>query len=253
MRVDVTFLPAPHVDDRTCLVVDVLRATSTVAVLLARGIEAIYVAPTVEVALSRRAQLQRRLGRDVGLLGERGGLRPDGFDLGNSPRELTTASLPWREVVLATSNGTPALLACARAPLTLAAAPLNANAVTAAAVAPGRDVLIVCAGTAGRYAEDDALAAGLLVQRLAAAGAEPEPGARIPLADYERASADLAGALRATRHGDRLVRMGFDRDVELCAEADRFDVAGRLHAEPEGDGGEFVLRPLAAKTETAER
>ena len=135
---------------------------------------------------------------------------------------------------MATTNGTPALLACAQAPLALAAAPLNAAAVVRAAIEAGHDVLVVCAGEVGRHSDDDALASGLLVHRLIAAGAEPGAEARRALALHEPVRDGLAAALRATRHGQRLVELGFAHDLDFCATVDRFDVAGALMQEDAG-------------------
>ncbi len=245
MRVDVSFLPPERPPtEQTCLVVDVLRATSSIVVLLGRGIEGVHPVASVPEGRTRRDALQRELGAEVALCGEQSALPPDGYDFGNSPSELAAVPLRWREVVMATTNGTPALLACAKAPLALAAAPLNAAAVVRAAMEAGHDVLVVCAGEAGRHSDDDALAAGLLVDRLIAAGAEPGEEARRALALHEPVRDDLAAALRATRHGQRLVELGFAHDLDFCATVDRFDVAGALTREDAG----FVLRPIRAST-----
>ncbi|MDA0352229.1 MAG: 2-phosphosulfolactate phosphatase [Chloroflexi bacterium] len=242
MRVDVAIVPpteAPR--DQTCLVVDVLRATSVLAVLLERGIEAIYPTATIEDGLALRATLVAE-GNRVFLLGERDSLPPAGFDAGNSPTALERAELRGLIAVQATSNGTPALLACVGAPLVMPAAVLNAAAVTDAAIAADRDVLIVCAGLRGGFGEDDVLAAGLLANRLVAAGATPGgPEARDALARYAVARADLAAAFRLTEHGAITVERGFDDDIVLCATADRYHGVAALGEE----AGRPVLRPIA--------
>ena len=246
MRVDVSFVPPDRPPtEQTCLVVDVLRATSSIVALLGRGIGGVHPVASVTEGRTRRDALQRELGTEVALCGEQNALPPDGYDFGNSPSELAAVPLRWREVVMATTNGTPALLACASAPLTLAAAPLNAAAVTRAAIEAGHDVLVVCAGEGGRRSDDDALAAGLLVERLIAAGAEPGQEARRARALHEPVRDQLAAALRATRHGERLAELGFAHDLEFCATVDRFDVAGALRREDAG----FVLRPIRVSTE----
>jgi len=239
MRVDVA--PVPPADtprDRTCLVVDVLRATSVLAVLFGRGVRALYPVGSVEEARALREELAAE--GAVLLCGEVGGLPPDGFDFGNSPGEFASlAALPAERAVVATSNGTPALLACAGAPLTLAAAPLNASAAVALALEAGRDVLVVCSGLRREPAEDDLLAAGLLVARFVELGAEPEAEAEQALERYRAAADDLAAGLRASEHGKSLVALGFDHDIDFCAEPDRYDVAGALGIE----AGRPVLRP----------
>lgn len=246
MRVTVSPLPpAPGgvpLAGRSCLVVDVLRATSSIAMLLDAGFEAIYPAGSIAEGRARRDQLEARLGRRVLLCGEERALPPQGYDRGNSPSELRSvreAEPALREAVIATSNGTKALLACRDAALVVAAAPLNASAATALALAAGNDVLVVCSGTDGRRSRDDELAAGLLVQRLVAAGARPEGEAGLFLERYEAVADDLAAAFRETRHGRLLIELGFAVDIALCTTADRVDRAGVLGVED----GLPVLRP----------
>lgn len=241
MHVDVSFTaPTEPPGDRTCLVIDVLRATSVMAVLLARGVRAIYPAPSIEAGRQRLAALTDHLERnEVILCGEEHALPPEGYDYGNSPREFERVPLPAHAVV-ATTNGTPALLACLSAPLIMAAAPLNASAVLARAVEAGHDVLVVCAGLRGEYADDDTTAAGLFVDRLIEAGYAPTPNAERAHALYAAARNDLATALRASEHGQRLVALDFDSDIDLCATIDRYDVAGALAMEY----GIPVIRPL---------
>ncbi len=230
MRVDVALTPpAESPGERTCLVVDVLRATSVMAVLLGRGVRTIYPAGSIAEGRERAAQLAERLGGRgrVALCGEVDALPPDGYDYGNSPGEFQRVALP-ADVVVATTNGTPALLACAEAPLVMPAAPLNASAVLHRTLQAERNVLVVSAGLRGGYAEDDTMACGLLVQRLVAEGAVPGDEARHALELYEGAQGNLAEAFRATEHGRRLVELGFESDLELCASVDRYETAGAL-------------------------
>lgn len=240
MRVDVVLLPpAAPPRSQTCLVVDVLRATSVMAVLAARGVRSIWPARSIEAGRERRAALEGIEG-GVMLCGEREALPPEGYDFGNSPLEFAALDrLPAAHAVIATSNGTAALAACAAAPLTMAAAILNAGAATRLALDAGRDVLVVCAGSGGEPSDDDTLAAGLIAERLTLGGAVPGDEARRAIEQFEAARYDLAGALRATPHGRRLVELGFEGDLELCASVDRYPAVAVLHREAGGD----VLRP----------
>lgn len=242
MRVDVAIVPpAEPPRDQTCLVVDVLRATSVLAVLLDRGMQQIYPTASIEDGLALRAELAAD-GSEVFLLGERGGLPPEGFDAGNSPTALEIAALSTTVAVQATSNGTPALLACVGAPLVMPAAVLNAAAATNSAIEAGHDVLIVCAGLRGGFGEDDVLAAGLLANRLVTAGATPGPEAEDALHRYAVARDDLAEAFRQTEHGAITVRLGFDDDIVLCATADKYRTVAVLGEH----NGRPVLRPMLA-------
>lgn len=239
-RVDVALAPRfAEPDGRTCLVIDVLRATSVIAVLLGRGTQAIYPAATVEEGLALRAQLAIE-GVAAALCGERDALPPEGFDFGNSPGTFSRLDRVPDAAVVATTNGTPALLACAQAPLAMTAAPLHVSAVVRAAIDAGRDVLIVCSGLRREPAEDDTLAAGLFVERLVRAGASAGTEALFALERFEQARTDLAAGLAATEHGQRLVALGFADDVALCASLDRFTVAGALGMH----SGRPVLRPI---------
>lgn len=240
MRVDLAILPPAESPTReTCLVVDVLRATSVMAVLFGRGLDAVYPAATIEDGRELRARLSRD-GAAPMLCGEVDALPPEGYDFGNSPGEfMRMATVPASRAVVATTNGTPALVRCAQAPLVIAAAPLNAGAATRLALAAGHDVLVVCAGTGGQPSEDDRLAGGMLVSRLVDAGAETTLDAAAALADFRAVATRFAAALRDTGHGRRLVALGFDSDIELCAQRDRYERAGTLRFED----GVAVLRP----------
>ncbi len=239
-RVDVALVPSfAEPAGRTCLVVDVLRATSAIAVLLGRGTRAIYPAATVEEGLTLRERL-RVEGIEAALCGERDALPPSGYDYGNSPGAFIALDRVPEAAVVATTNGTPALLACASAPLAMTAAPLQMDAVVRAAVEAGHDVLLVCSGLRREPAEDDTLAAGLFVERFVRLGASPGTEALFALERYEEARDDLAGALARTEHGQRLVDLGFGDDIVLCGTLDRYSVAGSLGTE----GGRAVLRPV---------
>lgn len=244
-------MPVRHIDvalapsfaepaGRTCLVVDVLRATSAIAVLLGRGARAIYPAATVEEGLALRQRL-RAEGIEAALCGERDALPPPGFDFGNSPGVFAALPSVPAIAVVATTNGTPALLACATAPLAMTAAPLQAAAVVRAAMKADRDVLVICSGLRREPAEDDTLAAGLFVERLVRLGAAPGPEAFFALERYEAARGDLPAGLARTEHGRRLIDLGFSDDIALCGSLDQYRVAGVLGVED----GRPVLRPAS--------
>ena len=242
MRVDFAVLPPARVSPEvTCLVVDVLRATSLLAVVFGRGALAVWPTATIDDGRRLRDALRAEPGHEgLLLLGEENALPPLGYDYGNSPLELERVAPPPREAVHATTNGTPALLACREAALVLPAAPLNASATVRVAVEAGHDVLVVASGLYGKPAADDTLACGMLIAYLAGAGAEPGDEALFALEQYEQASGHFAEVLRETEHGQRLVTLGFGEDVDRCATADAYDVAATLRIE----AGRPVLRPL---------
>ena len=170
MRVHVAFTPGEVTSAPVGIVVDVLRATSTIAQALASGYERVYCCREVEEAQALRDELGEGL-----LGGERDAVRIEGFDVGASPREfLGEPRAP--AVIFSTTNGTRAILETAsRADEVLLGSLLNLDAVAGAARERGEDVVIVCAGFQGEFALDDAYCAGRIVQLL---GAEPSDAAK---------------------------------------------------------------------------
>lgn len=248
MRLDVVSIPSRWAGPsrEVCIVVDVLRASSTAVAMLAAGAEAILVAAGVDEA--------RRLARDLPghlLCGERGGLPPPGFDYGNSPREFAALDLKGRRAILCTSNGTAAIGACAEAPLVLVGALLNAAAVGRAAVrearARGLDIAIVCAGDDGgpSVGPEDLLGAGAIVDavcRQRRTAVEPTDGAGAALDLYRAWRGREESAFRATPHGRELIALGLGEDVAFCARRDTYRVVPSLAKDEEG---RLVLKPLS--------
>lgn len=235
MRLDAVLVPAELRPDRlrgrVAVVIDALRATTTVAVALAAGVRAVW--PVASVAAARA--LARRLGArvPVWLAGERGGLPPPGFDLGNAPAQLAAAGprLAGRTLVLTTTNGTLALERAwgAGARPVYAAAFVNAGAtaaVLAEHLAAGREAVLVCAGSRGRLALEDVLAAGLLAEGVAARvpGLRLTDAARLARTAWLAARREWPAALAGTDHARQLIALGFAADVQLAAQVDRYPV-----------------------------
>lgn len=149
----------------SALVIDVLRASTSMITALGNGAAEVIPVVTVEEAHARRAGL----GGTTLLAGERGGDPPEGFDLGNSPLEFTRERVAGRSVVMTTSNGTKALVAARPATRTGVAAFINASAAVAWAQARGTNVVLICSGEIGTLSLEDQACAGLLAARLAEA------------------------------------------------------------------------------------
>jgi 2-phosphosulfolactate phosphatase len=214
VRVDVAFSPAEIVSAPTGIVVDVLRATSTIAQALASGYERVYCCAEIDEARALRAELGEGL-----LGGERSAVRIEGFDVGASPREFLGE--PRAEaVIFSTTNGTRAILAAAgRCDRVYLASLLNLNAVAGAARERGEDVAVLCAGFQGSFALDDAYCAGRIVELL--------DGDR---RDAAKAAAIIAGAF-PDAHTALLARTygppGLEDDIAFCAQEDVLDVVPR--------------------------
>lgn len=222
MKIDVRFsvegLGDAELSGATAVVIDVLRATTTMVQALASGAKAIYPTASTEEAV----KLLQSIGRDDTLLcGERRTKRIEGYHLGNSPSEFTAEVVEGKRLIMNTTNGTRAFLAAESADRVLAAAFNNLGAVTVA-VAGVERLVVACAGRSGAFALEDTLCAGHLIRRLRAAGTEP-----LILTDGAIAAEALADAfpvgetLAATAAGRDLAEAGLVDDVADCA---RFDV-----------------------------
>jgi 2-phosphosulfolactate phosphatase len=211
MRVHVAFTPDEVLEAPVAVVVDVLRATSTIAQALASGYRRVYCCRDVEDALRLREQLGEGL-----LGGERSAVKIEGFDLGASPREVLEPR--GETLIYSTTNGTRAVLAAAEAcGEVLLGSLLNLGAV---AEAVREDCVIVCAGFQGQFALDDAYCAGRIVELL-----------RGEVTDAAKASAVLARSF-PTAHEALLARTygppGLEEDIRFCAQEDVVNVVPRL-------------------------
>lgn len=233
MKLDVLITPGElmpgDVSRRTVVMVDVLRASSTIVEALAAGARALYPVAEVEEAL----KLANTLGREEVLLcGERKSLAIDGFDLGNSPGDFTPERVAGKMIVMSTTNGTPALMAAPGARV-IVASWLNLGAVADDLHRSGAEPVFVCAGREGRFALEDAVCAGTIAARLIeAAGEEVEwemnDGAMAALAMAERYP-DPDELFRLTAAGKQIVEAGLREDLAFCALTDRHDVVPVLH------------------------
>jgi 2-phosphosulfolactate phosphatase len=212
------------------VVIDVLRATTTVIHALAAG--CVAVRPVAEIEDARNLADSMRAGR-VLLGGERGGKPLDGFDLGNSPREYTAKRCRNATLVLTTTNGTRALLRAAEAERTLVAGFVNFSAICEQLRQDSRPVHIVCAGTDGAVTLEDTLLAGAFVDYLCDAGeVRLNDGARLAWDCYETHGRVLLGALEISQGGANLRELGYDDDIRAAAQIDQFALAPELRRDP---------------------
>lgn len=231
MRIDVALTPADlaglGVAGRTVFVIDILRATTTICAALVNGARSCIPVGSIEEAMRLVQTLERR---EVLLTGERHAVRIEGFDLGNSPHEMTESTVRGKTVVMTTTNGTRALLATTGAAAVYLAAGVNlgvAGAQAAQSLAERDDLLLVCSGRGGDFSLDDAYAAGRLLQ-LALGRQRPRPGlndaAQVCLDLARRYGTNWLRPLLTARAGRELVRLGFREDVTLAAQEDRYPV-----------------------------
>ncbi len=216
--------------DSVAVVIDVLRATTTIIQALAAGCIAVW--PVAEVEEARRLADGIRAGR-VLLGGERDGVPLPGFDLGNSPSEYTCSRCKGTTLVLTTTNGTRALLLAAPAARTLVAGFVNYSAVCEQLAEEKRPIDIICAGYQGEVALDDALLAGALVEYLCEHQAVVlNDAARLAWDCFEHHGRVLDGALEISAGGVHLRSLGYDEDIRAAARVDQFALVPELRRDP---------------------
>ncbi|MDQ3670315.1 MAG: 2-phosphosulfolactate phosphatase [Actinomycetota bacterium] len=207
MRVHVAFTPAEAAEAPTGIVVDVLRATSTIVQALSSGYSRVLSCSEVEEARA----LRKSEGKGV-LAGERLCVKVPGFDFGNSPREFLSASDDT--LILSTTNGTRALVtAASRCDRVFVGSLLSLEAVVRAAQEEGEDVAICCAGVEGEFALDDAYCAGRIVELLNGDSTDAADAA-VRLAN---SFPDAEAGLRASQSARNLEEAGLDEDIRWCA------------------------------------
>ena len=243
-NLEVLFTPAEFatldrrdLSQTTCVVFDILRATTTMVTALANGAKAIIPVAEISEALAIRQRQPAVL-----LAGERDGLRiraaqtgSTDFDLGNSPREFTPERVAGRTVVMTTTNGTRALRACAKARSVLIGSFLNLSATAKwiQRLEPP-DLLIVCSGTVDQSAYEDVLAAGAFCDGIWAgySAGKVADSAQIARQIYQLAQNDLLGAMRLSRNGRRLSAIPeLAGDVPICVQRDTTDLVAELSQE----------------------
>ena len=204
------------------LVVDVIRATTTATALFGSGLETLVLAESRETALDLQQKGEL-------LIGEVGGLRPEGFDFGNSPLEVRSGTFSGRTAVLTTSNGTRTAHLAARSSNKVLLACLN-NATAAcrlAAELADKEIAILCAGNAGQASLDDIYTAGALAAQLIRLGLTPKgDGVESALKLYHANPDPLSLLTCADRYLEH-IGLGDDLgdDIAACAQV---DVSGKV-------------------------
>ena len=234
--INVHFLPE-LVDDgqltgKSAVVIDVLRATTTIAYAIAAG--ATCVIPCLDVDEAR--ELYSRLGESAVLGGERGGNRIEGFHFGNSPVEYTAATVGGKTLIFTTTNGTRAMKTAQSAGRVVLAAFVNLSAVCDH-LASETAIEIVCAGTNRQITREDVLLAGAIAEQLLRERTEAtlNDQATIAIESWTRFTRELAEnkvplheTLRNSFGARNLIEIGLERDIEIAAQLDNLEVVPEL-------------------------
>ncbi|MHB1375997.1 MAG: 2-phosphosulfolactate phosphatase [Candidatus Humimicrobiaceae bacterium] len=211
-----------------CGVIDVIRATTTISVMLARGAGEVVIAKN-----KSQAFLLKKIFKNYLLCGEEGGIPPNGFDFGNSPLEYSSMNLDGIGIILKTTNGTKSFFKTINSKSSFALSLVNisytCDAVIYEAERTGADILLVCSGEKGKIAYDDAYAAGIAVKIL------QEKRNNIILSDSAlivlnnaKVETDVSEALRKSTSYRSMLRAGLGDDLKICALTDLYEVTGRL-------------------------
>lgn len=214
MRLDVAFTPADAVPAQVGIVVDVMRATSSITQALASGYARVLCARGVDEARAAQEQLGEGL-----LGGERDAVRIEGFDVGASPREFREGH--GETLILSTTNGTRAIVNAAEScEHVLIGSLLNLSAVAAEAKRLKGDVVVLCAGFKESFAVDDAYCAGRILERLDGERTDAAVAADV----IARAYPNAIDGINARTYGPP----GLEQDIEWVSQVDLLEVVPRF-------------------------
>jgi 2-phosphosulfolactate phosphatase len=206
---------------KTVIVVDVLRATSSIITALVNGCSGII--PVGTVCQARNLQSEGDL-----LGGERFCKKIAGFDLGNSPIEYQQADIEGKRIIMTTTNGIRAIQKSHKADHILAGALINASSCANADNELNRDIVIICAGTQDEFSLEDGLGAGLIINELI----NIHPDKTVELNDFGIAMHSsyihfrehLQAAILDCSNGKKLKKLGFEEDIILCTHVNLFSL-----------------------------
>lgn len=228
MHADLFLIPEPVGETRlagkTVVVIDVLRASTTICQALKSGARAVI--PVV--GSGEAAEMRSKIGVESTILGgERGGIKIDGFDLGNSPFEYTEDKVNGKTVIFTTSNGTKGYNRAGASKLIITGALVNISAVVQRVAQAEQDLAILCSGQDGDFSIEDTLCGGMLLHKLAAEAKlelELNDAATLALLLYRSNSRALQKTIARGEHGRHLVKLGFEKDVTMAGEIDSLPV-----------------------------
>jgi 2-phosphosulfolactate phosphatase len=230
VRIDVVFggaaLASSDVSGRVVAVIDVLRASTSIATALNNGAKAVIPLESSDEVVTRSKALERS---DVRLAGERKMLAVPGFDLGNSPREFTRAAVEGKTILMTTTNGTPAITNAQGARDVVIASYVNYTAVLTmlrTALRGGTDITLVCAGRERQFALEDAGCAGRFATNVSKrlTGVSLNDAAQACALIDKRYGEQVLKLFEASEHGRALRDAGFGDDLAACAAIDAHPV-----------------------------
>jgi len=235
MHIEIALTPASvtplRLKGRQAVIIDVLRCTTSMLTALANGARGVI--PTRGV--TEATELRTKLGASTARMGgERGGMRIENFDLGNSPSEYTRDAVGGRMVVMFTTNGTPPFVNLRFDGPVWIGAFLNLAALARKIGASGQDTLIICAGNDGDFSIEDTLCAGALLRGIET-GIGGEVGAndaaRVAGTLYDSHKTHLLETVRAGEHARKLTKLGYGGDIDYAMRRDTLALTPRLNSD----------------------
>ena len=234
MRIEVFFSPA-SVDElsmrgRNVVIIDVLRASTTICTALRNGAREIIPTPDTESA----TKISANLSADSRLLGgERQGKKIDGFDLGNSPLEYTPEKVGGKTIIFTTTNGAGAIYKCRYASMALVGTFVNISSIVRTMVDIGGTWTILCSGREGAFSAEDATCAGMIISKVQSEVEVETDDAGLTFGIlYRHFKRSILGMMKKSQHGKYLMSIGFSDDLKFCAAIDTVPVVPML----EGSG-----------------
>jgi len=217
-------LPQASLEGKSVVVIDVLRSSTSICASLLAGAKAVIPAEEPGEA----GEMWTKLGPDNAVLaGERGGVKIENFQYGNSPTEFTPETVGGKTVILCTTNGTGIFERAVKAEMVFSGGIVNVGSVAEAVARLDRDLLVVCGGRQGGFSIEDTIGAGLLIDRL-----KDTHGCELQLNDaaalshllYDKNRYSLTETIAQGEHGRFLASLGLGGDVEICAGVDTMPV-----------------------------
>lgn len=206
------------------IVIDALRCCSSIITALANGARAV-----IPVKTLREAYRIRAMNPDYLLAGERSGVKPRGFDLGNSPLEYTREKVFGKIIVMTTTSGTIALTFSESSKHVFIGSFLNAKTVAERAFeiasAENVNISIVQSGMGGKFSLEDFICAGAIISRMPQECIEPSDKALASFLAFKYAENDLYTTVMESSHSKKLIELGFARDIEFSCRLDVFQIA----------------------------
>lgn len=207
---------------KTTVVIDILRATSTIITAISNGAKEIVPVASIEFAVKVSGGM---FGGQTLLGGERNTKKIEGFALGNSPFEYSNDIVNGKSIVFYTTNGTKSIAKAKYSENLICAAFLNISSIINYLISLNKDVEIICAGRQNYFSLEDSVCAGMLVTKIQnhLANIELNDSAKASKVLYDKFGEDILSMLKQSDHGKILVENGFASDLEYCSKVDMFD------------------------------